>query len=86
MWLGLMMISIVFIKYLLVARHWGGPMHFSQFKMMKVKFIEDVIRSVCGGWKLSIDTVTPKPGYTSLATAPYSPRGLEGMSGIEMGI
>lgn len=51
-------------------------MHFSQFKMMKVRFTEDVIRPVCGGWKLSIDTVTPKPGYTSLATAPYNTPGL----------
>lgn len=61
-------------------------MHFSQFKMMKARLIEDVIRPMCGGWELSIDTLTPKPGYTSLATVLYSPQGLEGMSGIEMGI
>lgn len=61
-------------------------MHFSQFKMMKARLFEDVIQPVCGGWELSIDSLTPKPGYMSLATAPYSPRGLEGMSGIEMGI
>lgn len=59
---------------------------FLNLRMMQGRLIEDVIRPMCGGWELSTDTLTPKPGYTSLATAPNSPQGLEGMPGIETGI
>lgn len=63
-----------------------GRKDFSQFKMVKARLMEDVIWPVWGGWELSRATLIPKSGYISLVTAPYNPQGLEGLSGIEMGI